>query len=345
MITKITHHFDGKLPSGETSGDLVMAPLISNNTVPKVVDVGARSGMFELPESFTKKSDFFGFEPNFVEYEKLVNKKTDSMLAGGVQPKFKSMKYFPTAIWSTECERELNITVGPGACSLSGDANEKITKKMFLEGRTKYTYQESVQAVKSRMKVPCASLDSIFNRETILDYLKVDTEGCELEVFKGAEKLLSNQSILFIKTEFLFTPYYTPHVLLGHQQVYLDNMGYRLIDIDLKHLKYLREPSLIPKSMDRRPMYAGDAFFMIDPDLNDIDPFKKHRLGIVLLVFGYRSLAISMLKEAAILSYQDIARLEIQLSKVPIYKQLKEGWMNFPYRVWPFLKQLGILRT
>lgn len=344
MAKKITHHFDTKLPTGKTSGDLVMAPLDGKNIVPQVVDLGARSGMFELPESFTEKSDFYGFEPNLVEYEKLVNKKTDSMLAGGIQPKFKTMKYYPTAIWSSECERELNITVGAGACSLSGDANEKITNKMYLEGRTKYSYHESVQAVKSRIKVPCAGLDSIFSKDTILDYLKVDTEGSELEVFKGAEELLKAQSILFIKTEFLFTPYYSPHVLLGHQQVYLDSMGYRLIDIDLKHLKYLREPTSIPKSMDRRPMYAGDAFFIVDPDLNDIDPVVRHRLGVILLVFGYRSLALSMFREAALLSDQDVNMLEVGLAKVPVYKKLKEGWINFPYQVWPFLKRLGILR-
>ena len=44
-----------------------------------VVDVGARNGMFLLPEEYSKLSHLIGFEPNKIEYEKLSKSKMDSL--------------------------------------------------------------------------------------------------------------------------------------------------------------------------------------------------------------------------------------------------------------------------
>jgi FkbM family methyltransferase len=341
----IVNDIDIKTKIGATVGEIILTPLSKIGVQPKIIDLGARSGMFELPESYTSEADFCGFEPNKLEYEKLISGRTDSMLAGGRQPRFKTSKYFPTALWSSDCERELCITVGPGACSLSGGANTKITRNMYLEGRQGSNYQDSVQEVKTKVMVPCSRLDSLMEGSEIIDYLKVDVEGSELEVFLGAEKLLASGSVLLIKAEFLLTPYYANRVLLGHQHVFLDKMGYRLIDFDLNHLRYLREPSNIPKSIDRRPVYAGDAFFILDPDLNDIEPIKRHRLGIILLTFGFKSLAMSMMRSASLLSANDLNLVEDALTTVPLHKKLKAAWMSFPYKVWPMLKKLGLFRV
>lgn len=341
----ILNELDIKTTTGMTVGQIVFSPLLLKGISPKIIDLGARSGMFELPESYTSQADFIGFEPNQIEYEKLLNMKTDSILAGGRQPKFKSQKFYPTAIWSSECEQQLNITVGAGACSLSGDVDERITCNMYLEGRQQSSYHDSVQKVQATIHVPCVSLDSILKHTDIVDYLKVDVEGGELEVFKGAKSNLAAGNILFIKTEFLLTPYYENRVLLGHQHVYLDQMGYRLIDFDLSHLRYLREPSNIPKCVDRRPSYAGDAFFMLDPDLNTLEPITKHRLGVMLLTFGFRSLALSMLKEANLLSATEFRVVTNALTYVPWHKKLKTTWMNFPYKVWPILRKLGLFQV
>jgi len=340
----IEHTFNKKVNNSETVGEFISKPLIASGITQSIVDVGARSGMFELPESFTSGVDFIGFEPNPIEYKKLIEGKTDSILAGGKQPAFKTKRYFPTAVWSDDSERRLNITIGAGACSLCGEADIGITSKMYLEGREKYSYYESVQKIVSSEIVTCSPLDSLFSIDDVIDYLKVDVEGGELDVFKGAENLLSNHSVLFIKTEFLTTPYYRNRVLFGHQHVYLEEMGYRLIDIDLSHLRYLREPTKISKLIDRRPIYAGDAFFMLDPDLVAMDDLKRHRLAIMLLVFGFNSLAISLFKEAGVLSKSELTTLESTLSQIPLYKILKEHWVNLPYKVWPILKAIRLYR-
>lgn len=46
---------------------------------PNIVDVGARNGMFILPNEYAKNSSYIGFEPNTEEYNKLINEKSSSL--------------------------------------------------------------------------------------------------------------------------------------------------------------------------------------------------------------------------------------------------------------------------
>ena len=66
-------------------------------------------------------------------------------------------------------------------------------------------------------------------KDQFIDLLKIDVEGSELDVLEGSYKTLKTKKILMIKSEFLMTPYYKKRVLLGHQQVFLDKLKYRLV--------------------------------------------------------------------------------------------------------------------
>ena len=67
-----------------------------------------------------------------------------------------------------------------------------------------------------------------------------------------------------IYTEFVALPYYPVHDVLGAQHLFLNERGYRLIDIELRHPTYRRGGHAIPETADRRMLHAGDAFFMLD---------------------------------------------------------------------------------
>ena len=62
--------------------------------------------------------------------------------------------------------------------------------------------------VVSTEKVHCDSLDNILDDKVVVDYLKVDVEGAETEVFDGSKKILSSGRVLFIRTEFFCVPLY-----------------------------------------------------------------------------------------------------------------------------------------
>ena len=74
------------------------------------------------------------------------------------------------------------------------------------------THSTVMKAGRSKaMSVECATLDSLFPTETI-DLLKIDVEGAELQVLKGAERMLSERRVRDIILE------YNPRIWSGTLQ-------------------------------------------------------------------------------------------------------------------------------
>jgi hypothetical protein len=87
--------YDRQLADGRAIGELALRPLDEAGAQPMVVDVGARNGFLLLPPTYTERATLVGFEPNPVEYEKLVRGTTDAArwLAerGIVAPRFNAL--------------------------------------------------------------------------------------------------------------------------------------------------------------------------------------------------------------------------------------------------------------
>ena len=64
-----------------------------------------------------------------------------------------------------------------------------------------------------------------------IDYLKIDTEGYDLEVIKGASNLLSSNAISFIEVEVSMNPNNTFHVSLEEVKKYLEENNYFLFGL------------------------------------------------------------------------------------------------------------------
>ena len=71
----------------------------------------------------------------------------------------------------------------------------------------------------------------IENKINKIDYLKIDTEGYDLEVLLGASNLLKNDSVSFIETEVSMNPENNFHVKFEDVKQYLENFDYRLYGI------------------------------------------------------------------------------------------------------------------
>src|SRR5712675_3545618 len=90
------------MADGRSIATVVFGPLDSSRATLEFVDIGARNGSFILPASYAARARITGFEPNPVEYQKLVERRTDSMKAGAREPAFKGRRYFPTGVWSED---------------------------------------------------------------------------------------------------------------------------------------------------------------------------------------------------------------------------------------------------
>ncbi len=327
--------FDFNTREGRTIGDMVTAPLEQSGVDCMVVDVGARNGMMLLPDSYTRRARLVGFEPNLEEYGKLVAGDTDAHKIGARISPFKTEKYFPFALWDKEEDRTFYITKGPGACTLLGAADQRVTNNMFLDYSSDLrhqSYQDLHTEVVGTQPVACQPLDALLEPNTVVDFLKMDVEGAEHQVLQGARQLLKRKGVLFIYSEFAALPYYKAHDVFGYQHALLTEHGYRLLDLDLGHLGYRRGATDFSSTVDRSLIYGGDAFFALDPDRNQLSRLDLQRLAAISLSFGFISFAFELLREAGFLSDNELMAIKDAVEKTWTVERLKKVWMQLPAR-------------
>jgi len=325
--------FDFNVVDGRTIGEITLRPLIDESADLLVVDVGARNGMQLLPTYYSANSRLIGFEPNPDEYEKLIAKKTDAHKIGANIPSFKKEEYHPCAIWDSNGDHKFFITVGPGAATLMGETLEQVTGNMYLDypdNRRFKSFEDLHSKIKETVTVPCRTLDEVLGDGKVCDFLKLDVEGAELRCLKGAQKLLSEGRILFVFTEFVAFPFYSEHCVLGDQHSFLNECGFRLLDIDMGHNTYRRGAQELPLSSDRRLLHAGDAFFCLDPDRNELSNEEKQRIAAICFIFGFNTLALSLLEDAALTTAADIKLIRQAIVDTYTIKRYKHIWGSLP---------------
>lgn len=331
------------LPNGRSVADILFAPLAAAGGTLEFVDVGARNGSFILSPSYAARARITGFEPNPEEYRKLVDRRTDSMLAGAKEPAFKARRYFPNGVWSENKDRAIYITVGAGAVTLTGPVDEKMTLNIYRANDRGLNYYERHQRVFRTESIPCVTLDSVLGNDTgLIDFLKLDVEGGELEVLKGATKLLSEHKVLLIKSEFLLTPYYGQRMVLGHQHVLLDEMGYRLIRLDSDQARYSWRPTKIEADNDLGLQYAGDAIYALDPDRNALSADVSYRLGLAALAMGFAAFGLNLIRQSTKVPESDLATIEAEANRMPFLHRAMKLWMSAPDVAYRILHAAGL---
>ncbi|MGQ0510707.1 MAG: FkbM family methyltransferase [Betaproteobacteria bacterium] len=328
---KLRDPFAYPTPAGGSVADLLFAPLAAQGGELTIVDAGARNGMIISPE-FARRSRLIGFEPNPEEYEKLAAHRTDAGAAGVPIASFAKEEYHNCALWSREEERSFYITAGTGACTLMGETVGELTRRMWMDGKDR-PYADLHTQVRRSLPMRCRPLDDVLGDEARVDYMKLDVEGAEAAILEGSEKLFARRAVLFIKTEFVFTPYYKVHPVLGYQHVYLHERGFRLIDLDLAQPRYSRDRTSIPALADRRLIYAGDAYFMLDPERGEVPSRDLYRMGLVAVSQGFHALGVSLIRDSGVVGGKELGAAEVGLSRVPLGRRLKELWGRLPLAV------------
>jgi len=194
---------------------------------------------YQLLEYFPS-SKIIGFE-----IEKDVCEKMNANAAKGV-------KYYPYALGKANEKRNLYITQHP-MCSSLYKPNESL---ISLYNNFEVAY------LKNQTEVETISLDYFVDQNKIgaIDFIKIDVQGAELDIFKGGKKTLEN--VLKIICEVEFIPHYENQPLFGDVCNYLDKY-----DLMFNKFLGLSGRALKPIMLNNNPNLASqhiwtDAIFI-----------------------------------------------------------------------------------
>ncbi len=169
----------------EQTEQLLVRKLVSPGMI--VFDVGANIGDYSLlfSQLVGYSGKVFSFEPTSSTFQKLQSRIEEL--------NFKNIYIYQNAVFSRNTQIELNEF--PDDYS----AWNSIGKPQMLDPQT---FKEYVPIVKTEI-VEAVTLDNFTKEQDLskIDYLKVDVEGAESDVLRGAQSLLQNKAIRFIQFE------------------------------------------------------------------------------------------------------------------------------------------------
>ena len=153
------------------------------------------------------------------------------------------------------------------------------------------------------VEVETTTLDYFCETEGIetIDFLKIDVQGADLDVLRGASQLL-NTSVLGILIEVEFTPLYKDQPLFADIDIFLRNQGFCLIDLRMEDTWCRRPRNISPiYASDRNgQLLWADALYVRDPLVENAHAIMKkpdHILKLACLVdlLGYPDYALELL--------------------------------------------------
>ena len=260
------------------------------------LDVGARRGVNDDLKLIAPGVDFFGFEPDAIECNKLNKINNNSH--------WKSLNFIPTALGNSENNFDLNLYRQRG-CSSKLIARKDIAK---LFSREKYYINDGI------VSVPTKRLDDVVEEFHICDpaYMKIDVQGMEIDVFQGAIKTIS-ESIVCIRTEVNFFPMYEGLPLFAEIDQFLRRYGFVPMTF-LEIHEWRRSTRQKLPNIDRNPMpYSkgqmihGDILYMLSPEffssLDENQIKRQIRLGIISVCYDLFDHAEVIFKKPNIRNY------------------------------------------
>jgi len=242
--------------------------LESNQIHLTLVDIGARGEIQKIWNPLKNNIKFIGFEPDKDAYSVLnsSNKKNKN-------------EYYNVALSERNEEKKLFVTKDPFCSSLYKPNIEKIKIYESQNWKTK--------TVQHEINISCTKLDYVIN--SCIDYIKIDTQGSELNILKGAEKTLLEQNPI-VTCETWCTEVYRNAPMFNHIINYMVSLGYEVFDIETAAAwKYGNSSRIISR---KRKIGFEVMFVKSHSKLNNNDKESLIKHSLLLDYLGFRDYAL-----------------------------------------------------
>jgi FkbM family methyltransferase len=247
---------------------------LSDNIALHICDVGAREELFkpfnDIPEDLLH---VIGFEPDAEEAIRL-GKKFEGR-----------RKYFPYGLWESSTEIELSYAKLAGNSSIH-PPNLETLKSLFPP------INWETRIPKEILKLPVKSLDDVCREESFdLDLLKVDTQGSEMEILKGAKAVLDFTSFVLLET-WTFEVH-KGQALSGEIMEWMHKQGFTLVRIN-KGAEWYRKTGL---ELTRKglPSLIGLDLLFVRNNFEQFSTSKTIRAAALAELYGFPDLALQIL--------------------------------------------------
>lgn len=252
-----------------------------NPTIPlNVVDAGARYGIHPTFEELRDIAQFHLFEVDGLEVERLKKKYARA----------RNIQVHGKALWSCATELSFIVRRHRGLTSVY-DTNQSYLNKE--------NHMVAAHEPVDRVDIAADSVDACF-AESAVHFLKIDAEGGELEILKGARNQLE-RSILGVRAEVAFAPILENRPLFGEIHAYLTSLGFELLNFDYDGRGLAKGPFTKPDRYGK--LIATDAVWVCgesriysNRDAQNIADIV--RLAVFLMLNQATDVAISLLLEA-----------------------------------------------
>ncbi|MGQ3684446.1 MAG: FkbM family methyltransferase [Candidatus Loosdrechtia sp.] len=260
----------------------------SKNTLLKIatevgltaLDVGSRGGVSNDLRPLSRAVDYYGFEPEPTECERLKREINHSP--------WKSVTYLATALADKDRELKLNLYRQRG-CSSVFNAQRDVGKRFSRGGDYIHDGEVSISA---------KCLDNVVKEHKIPSpaHMKIDVQGMEVDVFNGAHEALTN-SLVGIRTEVEFFPLYEGQPLFAEVDQTLRPYGFvpmRWLELhEWRRNTRVKYPFCSSGELpcSRGQIIHGDVLYLLQPEViegnTEVDARRLIRLGLIAICYEH----------------------------------------------------------
>ncbi|MEM1318954.1 MAG: FkbM family methyltransferase [Bacteroidota bacterium] len=221
LINKVLGQVGYRIERKRKQDDIVLVKLkkLTKNSGPLTIfDVGAYLGetAIKFSKAFSPQSKIYAFEP-FLETYEILQKNI------AAYPNIKSVN--------------IGLADSDGTAAFNSNRFAATNSLLSTSAEGIKNWGVGLMETQQQIEIPVRTIDSLMEEQGVeqIDILKMDAQGAEYKVLKGAEQAMAAGKIKLIYTEMIIMPTYEAQKGLDEMLPMMKAYGYTLYDLYLSY--------------------------------------------------------------------------------------------------------------